>query len=92
MSSKGKFHYHKKKTETFYVLEGTLVLDIMDSHLSQKFRRFILSPGDEPIRIFPGTRHRFTTFTKTGCKFLEVSTTHRDDDSFYEEIKTEGEK
>ena len=27
-SSKGKFHYHKEKDETFYVIKGILLIDI----------------------------------------------------------------
>jgi quercetin dioxygenase-like cupin family protein len=39
-SSHGAFHYHKIKDETFLVLEGTLMLDILD--LSNVYRSKIL--------------------------------------------------
>ena len=71
-SSGGKYHYHPIKDETFWVLEGVLVLDIEGQEM------FLHYPAS--YRIEPGIRHRF----KSGgeyCKFIEVSTTHRDDDS-----------
>jgi len=72
-SSKGKYHYHKKKDETFYILNGTLLLDLEGSIIPLK--------KGESIRIKPNEKHKFTSKTKT-CKFLEVSTHHEDSDSF----------
>lgn len=73
-SSGGKFHYHKVKDETFVVVEGTMLLDLKD-------KRYKLSEGMK-IRIKPLTRHRFKAFTKD-CTMLEVSTTHKDSDTYY---------
>jgi len=77
-SSYGSYHYHKKKTETFFILEGQLQLDyILDGNLST----VILKPN-ESFRIEPYTKHRFTSDLKYGCVFIEVSTNHREDDSY----------
>jgi N-acetylneuraminate synthase len=72
-SSKGKYHYHPIKDETFYVLEGDLVLDIEGEEL-------LLDPMSNSVRIKPGTRHRFRS-VGSECRFIEVSTTHSDEDS-----------
>lgn len=77
-SSNGKFHYHKRKDETFIVIEGELLLDIGDE--KGVITENILTPY-ESIRVKPGVKHRFTSNTPQ-TKFIEVSTTHSDDDSF----------
>ena len=78
-SSKGRYHYHKIKDETFFVIEGTLVLDWVD----EDNRVHTVSLGvNQSIRLKPGIKHRFTTNTKGGCKFIEASTTHRESDSY----------
>jgi mannose-6-phosphate isomerase-like protein (cupin superfamily) len=78
-SSNGKFHYHKIKDETFYVIAGELVLDV---EVDGAIRRLVLLPGSS-YRVRPGVKHRFTaTNQRLDCEFIEVSTTHRDDDSY----------
>jgi len=78
-SSKGKFHYHKIKDETFFIIFGQLKLDV---EVEGVIRRLILEPGSS-YRIKPFIRHRFTaTNFQPVCVFIEVSTTHRDDDSY----------
>jgi len=78
-SSEGRYHYHKIKDETFFIIEGALILDWIDEdnrvHTKSlsKFKSF---------RIKPGIKHRFTTNSKDGCKFVEASTKHRDEDSY----------
>jgi uncharacterized cupin superfamily protein len=72
-SSEGKFHFHKKKDETFYILEGKLVLEFY-------YDTVILIPG-KTCRIGPYILHKFTADTEF-CKFMEVSTTHSDEDSY----------
>lgn len=74
-SSNGKYHWHKKKDETFYIIEGSLLLDING-------KEYILQPGFK-FRIKPNTKHRFKSIT-TYCKFYEFSTKHEDSDSYYE--------
>jgi len=78
-SSNGKFHYHLEKDETFFVIEGALWLDIADEE--GNYDRMTLYEGDA-FRILPGVKHRFTSALDIPCKFIEVSTTHRDEDSY----------
>ena len=66
--------YHQQKDETFYVLEGKLVLEIgKDKDLV----RVIMHPGTSR-RIMPGTIHRFAAPSE-GCTLIEVSTPEIDD-------------
>lgn len=78
-SSNFKYHYHKIKDETFFVLEGCLHLDYIADDNSP--RTLALKPF-ETFRVKPGMKHRFTSMMETGCKFIEVSTFHSDDDSY----------
>jgi len=80
-SSNGKFHYHKEKDETFFVIKGDLLLDIKDRRDS--FERMILKKGDS-IRIKPYTLHRFTTLCIFGAEFVEFSTPYKLKDSYYD--------
>ncbi len=77
-SSKGLFHYHQEKDETFYVIEGTLRLHIIDKN--SDIKPIVLETGDS-YRIKPFIKHRFTSITRI-CKFIEVSTQHFDSDSY----------
>ncbi len=76
-SSGGKFHYHKVKDETFFVIEGTLILDVIQD--SGNVMTYRLGPNTS-LRIFPGQKHRFSTDDET-CRFIEASTTHMEEDS-----------
>ena len=83
-SRASSLHYHPVKDETFHVLEGTCCLEIRylnayGALLAQGI--FTLRKGDT-IRIKPRTAHRFycTPDMTLGCKVLEVSTPHSDDD------------
>ena len=78
-SSNYKYHYHKVKDETFLVLEGQLQLDYIDDYGTPKTA--FLNPN-QSFRVPPGIKHRFTSTTEFGCKFLEVSTFHSDEDSY----------
>ena len=68
-------HYHPRKEETFQILHGKLEI-ISDGH------KYILSEG-ETLTVLPGVWHCF--YSKEGCIFEEVSTTHYNDDSVYKE-------
>ncbi len=68
-------HFHKKKEETFQVLHGILELEV-------EGRRRTLAPGDTQL-IPQGVWHEF--WTERGVIFEEISTTHFNDDSFYED-------
>ena len=72
---KHPYHYHKKKEETFQGLSREMELEI-----EGKQKR--LYPGDT-VLIQPGVWHKFQT--EKGVIFEEVSTTHFNDDSFYED-------
>ena len=77
-SSNGKFHYHKLKDETFFVIEGTLLLDYQD--FDGTFYEIELNVGGS-FRVPPGMKHRFTS--KDGlCRFIEASTQHLEEDSY----------
>jgi N-acetylneuraminate synthase len=69
-------HYHARKEETFQVLYGVLYSKI-NGHVR------VLNPGDT-VLVQPGVWHSFWT-EDTGVIFEEVSTTHYNDDSFYED-------
>ena len=77
-SSEGLYHYHVKKDETFYSINGVLKLMYIDENNVE--REIILRQGDS-FRIKPGIRHKFTSLSEF-CIFIEVSTTHSDNDSY----------
>jgi N-acetylneuraminate synthase len=68
-------HFHKRKEETFQILWGKLY-----SKIDDRVRE--LYPGDT-VLVQPGVWHSF--WTDIGVIFEEVSTTHYNDDSFYED-------
>jgi mannose-6-phosphate isomerase-like protein (cupin superfamily) len=68
-------HYHKIKHETFYILEGEVLMEYDGQSV-------IMKPGDAQT-IEPGKKHRFT-----GLKWsviMEFSTTHDDLDVYRDE-------
>ena len=78
-TSEGRFHYHKQKDETFFVLQGLLQVDFVT--LDNEFFSVSLRAG-QAFRILPNMRHRFTALNEEGCVMIETSTTHRDEDSY----------
>ena len=72
---KHPYHYHKRKEETFQLLCGDLELEL-DGRKSK------LCLGDT-VLIKPNQWHKFHTLD--GVVFEEVSTTHHNDDSIYED-------
>lgn len=68
-------HHHKKKEEAFHMLFGELEMEIDG-------RRKTLRPGDVQV-IQRGMKHCF--WTTTGAVFEEISTTHHNDDSYYDD-------
>lgn len=68
-------HFHRRKEETFQVLDGSLDVFLDGKH---KFLK-----AGETCLIQPGVWHAFSS--KKGCIFEEISTTHFDDDSFYKD-------
>ena len=72
---KHPYHYHKQKEETFQLLAGDLEI-VKDGN------RIAMRPGDT-LLVEPNQWHKFHTLD--GCIFEEVSTTHFNNDSFYED-------
>ena len=72
---KHPYHYHKIKEETFQVLHGE-----MEIEKNGKITK--LTPGDLFL-VEAGAWHKFHTLD--GIIFEEVSTTHINDDSYYED-------
>lgn len=79
-SSKGNFHYHKKKDETFFVIDGVLGIDFFDDETSV-FNSITLQQG-QSFRVKPNVKHRFTGLNSEGCQFIEVSTHDEESDSY----------
>jgi len=77
-SSGGKYHFHKIKDETFLVIEGGLILDYVEDGV---FKSKTMGAYDS-FHVPAGMKHRFSAYTDEGCKFIEASTTHREDDSY----------
>ena len=70
-------HHHKIKDETFYMLDGLMVLELWDERAHRTVR--LMSRGDTQ-RVLPGQEHRFTGLDDS--VFIEVSTHHEDSDSY----------
>lgn len=70
-------HHHLKKEEAFHMLSGELEMDLGG-------RRKTLRSGDVQV-IQRGVKHSF--WTENGAIFEEISTTHFNDDSMYEDPK-----
>jgi sialic acid synthase SpsE/mannose-6-phosphate isomerase-like protein (cupin superfamily) len=79
---KHPYHLHKEKEETFQLLYGDLEV------LKEGWRQS-LKPGDITL-IKPGEWHKFHTLH--GAIFEEVSTTHHNDDSYYEDERLASER
>ena len=77
-------HYHKSKTESFYVAKGRLKMELTDLESAQQDppvirETFELGPG-EAILLRPLTVHRFTGLAEE-THIFEFSTEHFDSDS-----------
>ena len=66
--------FHRKKDETIYVMQGTLVLEMGGQG---EMVRMVCHPGYSK-RIMPGEIHRFAA-PSTGCVLMEVSSPELDD-------------
>ncbi len=74
---KHPYHFHKKKEETFQILYG-------DLEVEKNGEPFYLKKGDLFL-VEPNNWHKFSTLD--GVIFEEISTTHYNDDSFYQDEK-----
>ena len=81
-SSDGNFHYHKDKDETFFVLNGILVIDFCSYGDEYDQIQSISLESGQSIRFKPWIRHRFTSSSIDGCTFIEASTHHDESDSY----------
>ncbi|HVB80538.1 MAG TPA: D-lyxose/D-mannose family sugar isomerase [Candidatus Binataceae bacterium] len=78
---KGKrcsLHYHKLKTESFYLRAGRLLIRIRTSLHASKIEEFELKPGD-CMDIHPGLVHQMEALED--AELYEFSTQHFDSDS-----------
>ncbi len=72
---KHPYHFHKRKEETFQLLHGDLEVELDGQSHKMKI--------GETLLIKPNAWHKFHTLH--GAIFEEISTTHYNDDSFYED-------
>jgi mannose-6-phosphate isomerase-like protein (cupin superfamily) len=71
-------HFHMKKDETWYLAEGTIRLNWIDTTDASK-KQEVLRAGDV-IRNRPGEPHQVEALSD--AVIFEVSTTHFDEDSY----------
>lgn len=79
--NKGKrcsLHYHKLKTESFYLRAGRLRVRIKESTHGSETEEFELNPGD-CMDIHPGLVHQMEALED--AELYEFSTQHFDSDS-----------
>jgi mannose-6-phosphate isomerase-like protein (cupin superfamily) len=79
--NKGKrcsLHFHKLKTESFYLRAGRLRVRIKESPGSQTVEEFVLNPG-ECMDILPGLVHQMEALED--AELYEFSTQHFNSDS-----------
>ena len=72
---KHPYHFHKRKEETFQILYG-------DLEVEKDGEPYVLKEGDLFL-VEPNHWHKFSTMH--GVIFEEISTTHYNDDSFYQD-------
>ncbi len=77
----GKFsnHFHVEKHETWYVISGAFILRGIDGDNAEKYQ-LILKEGDI-IDVKRGYTHQLECFSGGGS-IMEVSTEHKDEDSY----------
>ena len=75
---KCSLHYHKLKSETFYVQSGALCCIFSNGIEDEPFEMQVLYPGDVK-EVPPYTRHQMLAIENT--VMFEFSTQHFDEDS-----------
>ena len=73
---RSSLHCHRVKDETFYMLRGTMKLEVGEDPATLSVHT--LEPGDV-LHLPPNTWHRFTGVTEV--EFMEFSTHHEEDDT-----------
>jgi len=79
---KGKgcsYHYHKLKSETFYLQSGLILLSYGYEDSLEDATETLLTPGDT-FEIVPLLRHRM--FALKDSELFEFSTQHFEEDSY----------
>ncbi len=71
-------HYHRLKTETFYLRAGKLLVRVKESADSEAVEEFVLHPGD-CMDVPVGLVHQMEALEDS--ELLEFSTQHFDSDS-----------
>jgi hypothetical protein len=71
------FFDHKNKHETFYILNGKVLMEIWNKEDKSKFR--VMGSGEIQV-IEPYMKHRFTGLEKS--QIIEFSTHHEEEDSY----------
>jgi len=74
---RGSLHYHKKKTETFFLQSGKLQLEL--KYADGREEVLTMEPGDA-VHLPAGTLHRYTGLEDS--EMFEFSTKHFDDDTY----------
>ena len=80
-------HYHKLKKETFYVIDGSLIIEYSDTLIKDKWEKMEdikicqLNKG-EAFTIDRNIAHRFYTANDSSCDFIEISTHHDENESY----------
>ena len=72
-------HYHLDKHETFYVLEGKLVVHLIDTDSGEK--KVLRVEQGATLEIPKGQPHRLSA-ADGDVTMIEASTFHRDNDSY----------
>lgn len=73
-------HYHPIKAETFFVLDGTVNLEVgLEGKPAYGTTNTQLTEG-ESFTLEPYTPHRFSSATDGPAIILEISSQHSDDD------------
>ena len=78
-AKKCSFHYHKLKTETFYLESGILEVKYSWENLLEAADSVTLLPGDS-FHVPVGLRHQMYAVEKS--KLFEFSTQHFEEDSY----------
>lgn len=80
-------HYHKNKKETFYVINGSLLIEtstVLDksSWLNNSNIKVTRLDKGQSYTIDTYIAHRFKSALDYPCDFIEISTHHDDNDSY----------
>tara|TARA_Y100000310_G_C20587276_1_gene766131 strand:+ start:1032 stop:1394 length:363 start_codon:yes stop_codon:yes gene_type:complete len=74
-------HYHNRKHETFYVLEGTLMVDSLVDLYKQDDKFSITCEKGSTLEMARDKAHKLIAH-EGDVTLIEISTFHRDEDSF----------